>query len=94
MIVHGPHIKRGTFSDRTLYDITPTALYLMGIGVPGDLPGNIALDLISEPFKRSFPPMVLAKGEQGVPLPSSDQKLDAPFQDTEIERLKSLGYVQ
>ena len=94
MIVNGPHIKTGTFSDRTLYDITPTALYLMGVGIPGDLPGDIALDMISEPFKRFFPPMVLAQGEQTAPAASPTQELDSPFRDTEIERLKSLGYVQ
>ena len=94
MIVQGPHIKPGTFSDRTLYDITPTALYLMGVGIPGDLPGDIALDMIGEPFKRAFPPMVLAKGEQNTPSINTTQELDTPFHDTEIERLKSLGYVQ
>ena len=94
MIVHGPHIKTGVFSDRTLYDITPTALYLMGVGIPGDLPGDIALDLISEPFKRTFPPMVLAKGETLIPAPTNKPQPDTHFHDTEIERLKSLGYVQ
>ena len=94
MIVNGPHIKTGVFSDRTLYDITPTALYLMGVGVPGDLPGDIALDFISEPFKRTFPPMVLAKGEQPATLPNRERQTDTHFHDTEIVRLKSLGYVQ
>ncbi|MBT6432543.1 MAG: hypothetical protein HOK28_05585 [Deltaproteobacteria bacterium] len=94
MLVHGPHIKPGVFSDRTLYDITPTALYLMGVGIPGDLPGDIALDLISEPFKRTFPPMVLAKGQKAVPMPSNNLQPDTHFHETEIERLKSLGYVQ
>ena len=94
MIAHGPHIKPGTFSDRTLYDITPTALYLMGVGIPGDLPGDIALDMISEPFKRVFPPMVLAKGDKALPGIGNEHLPDTHFHDTEIERLKSLGYVQ
>lgn len=94
MLVRGPHIKPGAFSDRTLYDITPTALYLMGVGIPGDLPGDIALDIISEPFKRTFPPMVLAKGQNAVPMPSNDLQPDTHFHETELERLKSLGYVQ
>ena len=94
MIAHGPHIKPGTFSDRTLYDIAPTALYLMGVGIPGDLPGDIALDMISEPFKRAFPPVVLAEGQKAAPAPNSDHLPDTHFHDTEIERLKSLGYVQ
>jgi len=95
MIVKGPHIKAGTFSDRTLYDIAPTALYLMGVGIPGDLPGDIALDFISEPFKRAFPPMVLAKGGRNFAIPATEEsKGDTHFHNTEIERLKSLGYVQ
>jgi predicted AlkP superfamily phosphohydrolase/phosphomutase len=95
MIASGPHIKAGTFSDRTLYDITPTALYLMGVSVPGDLPGDIALDIISEPFKRHFPPMMLAKGAKRLVTPTSNQpQTDTHFHETEIERLKSLGYVQ
>lgn len=96
MIASGPDIKRGMYSDRTLYDITPTALYLMGVGIPSDLPGDIALDMISEPFKRAFPPMVLAKsGKQ--PFNENPEFENSPhnhFQDTELERLRSLGYVQ
>ena len=93
MIVQGPHIKPGTFSDRTLYDITPTALYLMGVGIPGDLPGDIALDMISEPFKRlSAHGSRQRRAKHAFDQPT--QELDTPFHDTEIERLKSLGYVQ
>ena len=60
-IANGPNIKAGQYQSLSLYDIAPTALYLLQLGVPSSLPGNIALDCITEQFKIQYPPITVAK---------------------------------
>ncbi|MED5463757.1 MAG: alkaline phosphatase family protein [Myxococcota bacterium] len=94
-IAHGPMIRAGKFKDLTLYDVAPTALYLMGQGVPEELPGKIALDMVQESFKLQNPPITLANNAlKTTPEKKEAKKTKAPHAETEIERLKSLGYIQ
>jgi predicted AlkP superfamily phosphohydrolase/phosphomutase len=94
-IAKGPMIRAGKFKDLTLYDVAPTALYLMGLGVPEDLPGEIALDIVQESFKTQNPPITLATSALEVDTKKKElEKAEPPHAETEIERLKSLGYIQ
>ena len=94
LIASGPQIKQGKFKDLSIYDIAPTALYLMQLGVPQELSGSIALDIISEDFKTKYPPITLAKGTSKNTKPKNTQMDETHYEQTELERLKSLGYVQ
>ena len=94
LIASGPHIKHGQFRDFSIYDIVPTALYLMQIGIPTELSGSIALEIISEDFKTKHPPITLAKGTSKEIKQTNSQLDETHYEQTELERLKSLGYVQ
>jgi predicted AlkP superfamily phosphohydrolase/phosphomutase len=91
LIAAGPHIRHGRVAPLTLYDIAPTVLYLLAVGVPENLPGRVALELIDESFAIQHPPLVVAEKK---PAPRPDAaRADSHFQDEELERLRSLGYV-
>ena len=91
-VAAGPHIKAGFYAPLTQYDIAPTTLYLLNTGVPQAMPGRVAPEIINDEFARQHPPMVLAEKKPQTPTPESTRSA-APFEDTELERLRSLGYV-
>jgi predicted AlkP superfamily phosphohydrolase/phosphomutase len=94
LIAHGPHIKPGRLAPLTLYEVAPTVLYMLGAGVPKAMPGRVALEMIDDQFVAAHPPLLLA-GEQPRRRPDAEAKAGAaPYSDVEIERLRSLGYVQ
>ena len=96
LIASGPAFRRGTLKAKTIYDIVPTSLYALGIPIPSDLPGELPFDLFTPKFKELYPPLVVAKTS---PQPSKARKSEptadpSHFEETEVERLRSLGYVQ
>lgn len=102
LIVHGPDIRRGEYSDATLYDVAPTALYLMGLRPPDEMPGNIMAKLTSVAFQQQHRKTIVAgraqpPGDVRSPAatpPKTKAELETPFREQELERLRSLGYVQ
>ena len=89
----GPHIKRGvTLRNTSLYDITPTVLYLQGHPVPTDMEGKVLTEIFSEDYFLQNPikQNELAEG----PIESSSAYLD----ETEIRqiknRLRDLKYIE
>ncbi len=106
-IAAGPNIVHGRFKRLTLYDVAPTALYMMGVGVPEELRGRVALDVIDDAFVafasnvnnvNENRPLLLAEKRAAAIVPrhpiADDGGGETPFEETEIERLRSLGYVQ
>ncbi len=92
-IAQGPHVKPGRVGALTLYDVAPTILYLLGSGVPAELKGKVALDLVTPSFAASHPPLLIA-GKKPAVRQSPQPEPDAHFSEVEINRLRSLGYVQ
>ncbi|MCK5688595.1 hypothetical protein KAI87_04950, partial [Myxococcota bacterium] len=99
ILVAGPNIKSGKISPRTQYDIAPTVLHLMGLPVPQEMPGKVAMSLFPETYAANHKPVY---SDVPVDRPSASRKkkkakkkkANTHFEDTEIERLRSLGYVQ
>ncbi|MEO1172025.1 MAG: alkaline phosphatase family protein [Myxococcota bacterium] len=92
LIANGPGIKQGARIERLdHYDVVPTLLYRLGLPVPSELPGEVATELFTRGFNESRT-HVVSRGTTQRQL--DKQKTDVPFEDAEIERLRSLGYVK
>jgi predicted AlkP superfamily phosphohydrolase/phosphomutase len=87
----GPVRKGGNLDGATLLDIAPTILYLLGFPIPGDMPGCILSNGISEDFQNSVKPGSIRTYETGVKLFEGPMASPA---DQEVEaHLKALGYI-
>lgn len=57
LLATGGPIRKGLAGmDATLYDVTPTVLYLLGFPVPADLRGRVMTELIEPTFLAAHPP--------------------------------------
>lgn len=95
-IAHGPAVRAGTYRDRTLYDVAPTALHLLGLPVPQALPGKVPSEML-RPSAIARRQVLLADRKERVASPPPKPRggsQPTPFEDLELERLRSLGYVQ
>jgi predicted AlkP superfamily phosphohydrolase/phosphomutase len=91
-MMHGPGVEKGVLKASTLYDVAPTVIYALGMPVPRALPGQVIREafpsrrLTAQPIERvNYKSMVAKRSTEGS---------GAHFEDQEIERLRSLGYVQ
>lgn len=91
MIANGEAIKSGCDAVQTsIYDVTPTILYLSGYEVPEDMDGEVLSQIISEDFLSANPVRFTAQSNTdatGEVVLSAEENADV------IERLKSLGYM-
>ncbi|MEE2959462.1 MAG: alkaline phosphatase family protein [Myxococcota bacterium] len=97
----GPSIRpnRLRISKRaSLYDIAPTVLYTLGLPVPSYMGGDILTRLFRPAFKFAYPPKITARlhtfNRKRKPNEKDEKGGSAHFSDEELERLRSLGYVQ
>lgn len=91
LVISGPGIRSGKrIYGATHYNITPTVLDLLGIKTDLRLEGNSLFPQIED--KEDLEELVV---EQGILLDAErDDEDSVPFGDEEIERLRSLGYVE
>jgi predicted AlkP superfamily phosphohydrolase/phosphomutase len=94
-IAFGPHIKQGaTITNATLYDITPTILYLQEHPIPKDMDGSVLTDIFNNdylshhPIKQSESSDIKWEGDTGAAA------LDAEETRKIEERLRGLGYIE
>ena len=92
-IAAGPTIKHTTVSPLSLYEVTPTILYLMGLQIPEKLPGRVAEEIIRKKHLSAIPPTFTNQGLPPPPSETQTRHVKAPHSDDELERLRSLGYV-
>jgi predicted AlkP superfamily phosphohydrolase/phosphomutase len=91
MIANGEAIKQRFDAVQTsIYDVTPTILYLSGYEVPEDMDGQVLTQIISEDFLNANPVRFAA---QSLADDTSEVELSAEENADVIERLKSLGYM-
>jgi predicted AlkP superfamily phosphohydrolase/phosphomutase len=55
ILAGGPVRAGGELKDVGYLDIAPTILYLLGYPVPGDIPGRVLTEVITEEFLQKFP---------------------------------------
>jgi predicted AlkP superfamily phosphohydrolase/phosphomutase len=91
MIASGGAIKSGFNAVQTsIYDVTPTILYLLGQEVPEDMDGKVLSQIIDEDFIAAHP---LRFGALENPTDTNDVEITSEENEELIERLKMLGYM-
>jgi predicted AlkP superfamily phosphohydrolase/phosphomutase len=91
IVVNGPGVRSGDHLRASVLDVTPTLLYMAGLGVPEGLEGRVVTEafedaaLVKQPVVMTSP---LSSGERDETSPYSDEE------EAEIEEaLRGLGYL-
>jgi predicted AlkP superfamily phosphohydrolase/phosphomutase len=89
IIMSGPRIKKGiTIQDAHILDITPTTLAALDTPISEKLEGKV----IESPFIRTPIPLYISDYPES--LTNASESGDLSLSDEEMERLRSLGYIQ
>ena len=91
-LAQGPWIEAGSYAPLNLYQIAPTVLYLLGITPPASWPGWIPIELFRQDRVAQHHTVAVAPAKR--PHAGAPPNAPAPHQEAELERLRSLGYVQ
>ena len=75
----------------SVYDVAPTVLALLGIPVPEDMDGRVAVEFFEPPFWQEHPVRTVPSYER----PVSYEEGSGPkvTDDKVLEQLRALGYV-
>ena len=94
--MRGPQVQPGKLETASLYDITPTLLYMSGLPVAADMEGRPLLDALKPAFREKHPITTVATyqkppGEAGAEaaLPEGAAQINQEI----LDRLRSLGYI-
>lgn len=95
-LVAGPGIEEGkSLREHRLEDFAPTALYLLGEGVPADMDGQPVLEAVSAELRQERP--VKLTDPWPAPAGGGDAAVEAAYTQEEQkrveERLRRLGYL-
>lgn len=94
IIIYGNNIKRGKIIENaTVFDVTPTVLYLMGFPIAKDMDGKVLKKAIQDDYLIKHPIKIISTYEEDK---SSEVKQGSiPTVNKEIlEELKAIGYIQ
>jgi len=93
IIASGPAFRSaGRFEGATTFDITPTALAVMGLPVGEDMDGRVLAEIIREDHMAVHPPAFVPSYE---PVVAKERGEVGSTMDEAIrEQLKSLGYIE
>jgi tetratricopeptide (TPR) repeat protein len=93
-LASGPGIRAGEIPVVTLYDIAPTILYLLGLPVPDDMPGDVLEAALSPDLLARHPITRVPTYEVlSMPQDAVGQVLAGPAEEEILEQLRSLGYI-
>jgi predicted AlkP superfamily phosphohydrolase/phosphomutase len=91
VLLWGPPIRAGArLDDATVFDVTPTALYLMGLPVGEDMDGRVLIETIS-------PEVLAARPVEWTPTHDTGTRggdpRESPVDEEILKELETLGYV-
>lgn len=91
LIARGEGVKQGCAIDSaTIYDVTPTLLYLLDQSVPDDMDGRVLIDMISDEYRNANAIRMSSNGD----VEQSSELEFTPEENADVlERLKQLGYI-
>jgi predicted AlkP superfamily phosphohydrolase/phosphomutase len=93
VVAGGPTVPSRERGDITVYDIAPTVLALLGIPVPSDMDGRVAMELFDPAFWDAHPVRTVSSYERpGDAAPAATDETDVA-DDAVLEQLEALGYV-
>jgi predicted AlkP superfamily phosphohydrolase/phosphomutase len=91
IIVKGPMIKKNyLIKNASVYDITPTILYLSNIPIPKDMDGKVLTEMIDEIYLILHP---IKYTEESSQKQINETFLNRTVEKEMIERLRELGYI-
>ncbi len=92
LVARGPDVQSGHFPPCNITDVTPTVLYLMGLGIPDDMDGMVISEIFTRAFRERFPVERVATS-----LDSIRQRPDTGWDESEereiLRRLEGHGYL-
>lgn len=91
VVAGGPIRNRTCPAEISLYDVAPTALYLLGVAVPGQMHGEIPSSLFDSDYLAANPVAWTDAIAASEPDPAAPVPEDAA-EERRLERLRSLGY--
>jgi hypothetical protein len=91
LFLWGPPVRAGAaLEGPTLFDIGPTALYLLGLPVGRDMDGRVLIEAFSQDVRRSRTIAYIPTHDDGSRV-GTDR--ESPVDEEVLEELRSLGYV-
>jgi predicted AlkP superfamily phosphohydrolase/phosphomutase len=93
----GPAIRRGFIANElSILDIAPTVLYSLGLPLPEELQGRLPVEVYRDAVLKEHPVRKAAAGTSGPGSPASSAPVPAELEDEEtvLERLRELGYIE
>jgi predicted AlkP superfamily phosphohydrolase/phosphomutase len=88
-IGYGPHILAGAPVEPQIIDLAPTALYLLGLPVPGDMDGRVLTEIIEPGYVAEHPVLY---GDAAT-TSASDNSYSPEEAELVREQLRALGYL-
>jgi len=91
LIANGPGVREGkTMNGASIYDITPTLLWYLGLPVGADMDGKVLTDWFTRSFaRRPVSTLPTYDDPNQTPAAQTESKVD----DKALEHLRSLGYI-
>jgi len=94
LMLYGTDIRKGVKSrPAQIYDVIPTALYLLGLPIPNDMDGEVLTKAIKPELLKSRPVEWSDSSSSLTTPPSSGEAYSEGESETIEDRLRSLGYL-
>jgi len=93
----GPAIRRGFVAgELSILDIAPTVLYSLGLPLPEELQGRVPVEVYRDGVLKENPVRHAAAGTGAPGSPAESASVPAELEDEEtvLERLRELGYIE
>ncbi len=91
--IKGPGIKPGNKLDQvSIYDVTPTLLYIFDLPSGEDMDGRVIIDAFQDDFKRTRKIRLIPS--YGAPSKPGETKKPRELDKEVLEDLRSLGYIK
>jgi len=93
----GPAIRRGFIANElSILDIAPAVLYSLGLPLPEELQGRLPVEVYYEAVLKEHPVRKAAAGTSlpGSPAVSTPVPAELEDEETILQRLRELGYIE
>jgi len=91
ILAGGPALAARPRGKLSVYDVAPTVLALLGIPVPEDMDGRVAVEFFEPSFWRKHPVRRVSSYER--PVSYGEDSGPKVTDDKVLEQLRALGYV-